>query len=304
MQFAATSTAGPAPLPRTNHTPNAQGLPSPKEANPRPSPLTLGAPQSIVPTATNGQPMSRVSLAKRGSQSSPVEEKNLRPASFLDVAEDLFFWLRQTTWNRLSKRFDRVHGTDTGGTKSLKNLGVAGPRARYGIRYQPIDPSVFRQALGIIQGKTTPRETTFVDLGCGKGRALILASALPFREIIGVELAPSLAECARRNLTIARVANGKIVCQSADEFRFPAGDLVVFLFNPFVGPVFRRAIHNLCRTASGNVFLIYVNVTQGSLLGGMRCFRLREAGAVFQIYQHCPHGKDEPAERPPHGSIA
>jgi hypothetical protein len=29
---------------------------------------------------------------------------------------------------------------------------------------------------------------TFLDLGCGKGRALLVASELPFRDIMGVEL--------------------------------------------------------------------------------------------------------------------
>jgi predicted RNA methylase len=43
-------------------------------------------------------------------------------------------------------------------------------------------------------------ETTFVDIGSGKGRALIIAAEYAFKRIIGVEYSPSLATICRRNL--------------------------------------------------------------------------------------------------------
>lgn len=47
-------------------------------------------------------------------------------------------------------------------------------------------------------------ELTFVDLGAGKGRAMLLASELPFRRIVGVEFSPELCDVARRNLRTNR----------------------------------------------------------------------------------------------------
>jgi SAM-dependent methyltransferase len=212
-----------------------------------------------------------------------------RAVSFFDAAEDAWFWLRQATWNRAFCRFDHRHGTRTGGSEKLTPLGVTGPAARFGRNYQPIDPGVFRRALQAIQAEIVPGETTFVDLGCGKGRALILAAELPFREIIGVEIAPSLAEEARQNLARTGIQNARVVRESADAFAFPPGPLAVYLFNPFVGPIFRRTMLNLCRSTSGNVFLIYIDPTERAVLGGMRCFRLRKAEATFEIYRHGPH---------------
>src|SRR5689334_19801587 len=44
------------------------------------------------------------------------------------------------------------------------------------------------------------RASTFIDYGAGLGRATILASRMPFREIIGVEIDPAAA--ARANVNI------------------------------------------------------------------------------------------------------
>ena len=47
---------------------------------------------------------------------------------------------------------------------------------------------------------------TFVDLGAGMGRAMLLAADYPFRAVVGVELHPTLARIARANLAIWRAA--------------------------------------------------------------------------------------------------
>ena len=62
--------------------------------------------------------------------------------------------------------------------------------------YSGSQPSIVRRALEQIPG---PERYALVDLGCGKGRVLAVASELPFRRVVGVELSPILARAARRN---------------------------------------------------------------------------------------------------------
>jgi hypothetical protein len=45
-------------------------------------------------------------------------------------------------------------------------------------------------------------DEVLLDYGSGLGRLVILAAAMPFARIIGIELSPLLAERARRNLSI------------------------------------------------------------------------------------------------------
>lgn len=117
-------------------------------------------------------------------------------------------------------------------------------------------------------------EFTFVDIGAGMGRAVLLAGEYPFRKVTGVELHPTLARIARRNATVWR-ATGKIrapiriVCRDAVEFRFPAGPCVAFLFNPFAGTVLRRLLTGLANDFAarpGELDILYVNNEHESVL--------------------------------------
>jgi tRNA1(Val) A37 N6-methylase TrmN6 len=42
-------------------------------------------------------------------------------------------------------------------------------------------------------------KASFVDLGCGKGLPLVVATEYPFQRVLGVELAPELCVVARHN---------------------------------------------------------------------------------------------------------
>ena len=67
--------------------------------------------------------------------------------------------------------------------------------------YQPTEPELFRKMLAsLIQAspKIDFREFTFIDIGSGKGRALLMAADYPFRRILGIELLPDLHRVARR----------------------------------------------------------------------------------------------------------
>src|SRR5580704_1717125 len=68
--------------------------------------------------------------------------------------------------------------------------------------YQPTEPGLFTEMIErtVEQARVDLSEFTFLDLGSGKGRTLLMASDYPFRRIIGVELLPSLDEIARENL--------------------------------------------------------------------------------------------------------
>ena len=102
------------------------------------------------------------------------------------------------------------------------------------------------------------------------GRAVLLASAMPFRAVHGVELHPSLVRMARRNAA-AWKREGRALSQirihegDACDFRFPAGPCLVFLFNPFGAPVMRRLLRHLARSFAdrpGELDLLYVNNEQ------------------------------------------
>jgi hypothetical protein len=115
---------------------------------------------------------------------------------------------------------------------------------------------------------------TFIDLGSGKGRVLLMASAFPFKRIIGVEFMPELHRAAQKN--ISGLASDRqqcrpieSICMDARDFQFPDGPLVVYLFNPFSESTFALILENLRRSIEGSarpVYIAYRFTEFGSLL--------------------------------------
>jgi SAM-dependent methyltransferase len=168
--------------------------------------------------------------------------------------------------------FDKQHGVDTSGLISAEDLAQDERKALYSTGYFAVAPSVFRQILmrlGLDFSKYT-----FIDLGSGKGRALLLASEYPFKAIIGVELSPALQAIAVAN--IARYRGPTQQCQNlqsikadATEFAFPDGPLVVYLWNPFEAPVFTRVLANLEAALAREpreIYIVYIQPDLEALL--------------------------------------
>ncbi|MDR5806269.1 class I SAM-dependent methyltransferase [Caballeronia sp. LZ001] len=141
---------------------------------------------------------------------------------------------------------DRMLGTDTGGIYPPES--DSGPGADAGnLPYMGSQPSIVRHAL---QQLGDVRGSTFIDIGCGKGRPMIVATEFPFDAVLGYDLAEPLIEIANRNAEIvARRFPQRIRMQAfvenALELAFPKGDLVVFLFNPFGAALMATLLNNL-----------------------------------------------------------
>jgi predicted RNA methylase len=138
--------------------------------------------------------------------------------------------------------------------------------ARFGLSHIASDPE---QCLDAIAKLTIDfANFTFIDVGAGKGRALILAARFPFRRLIGVEFAVELVKAAEANLAmpaVVRLSRSRIEMIHTDAltFDFPPHDpLVVYLFNPFGASIIRGIAKNLFSSLKQNpqaVEVIYMN---------------------------------------------
>jgi hypothetical protein len=155
--------------------------------------------------------------------------------------------------------FDLSLGVDTVGPVELWRFRIPSANVQHAKRYQAIDPGVLRQALASV--KRDFQEFTFIDVGCGKGRALLIAAEHKFKGLIGVEFASQLTHIAEDNCRRVGVA-ATILYQDAATYRFPTGNLVLYLFNPFGPDVLNPVLDNLLASqiaASSVCYVIYVN---------------------------------------------
>ncbi|GAA3749290.1 class I SAM-dependent methyltransferase [Terriglobus aquaticus] len=178
--------------------------------------------------------------------------------------------------------FDLLHGTETGALIPGDDLATGHRHDRHITAYHGTAPSLFRKLMAQWQPhrRHPLQQTAFVDVGAGKGRAMLLAAELPFRRILGIELHPALAASARRNLErFQRQQTRKtedrpsipMRLEEADvmRLRMPAGPCCVFLFNPFDLVLMDRFLDKLTRDFQGredDLDLLYVNDEQRDLM--------------------------------------
>ncbi len=171
--------------------------------------------------------------------------------------------------------FDARRGVRTSARIEPDTLNVIGPHRASAVRYQPISEGSFHSVLAALThvlNSALPLYS-FVDLGCGMGKVLLLASEHPFRQVIGVEYAPDLAAICEKNIREDRAAPDRragsvtVAVGDAAEFAFPEGPLVVFLFNPFGTPVLASVLKNLCnRSRADETFVVYHNAEHARLV--------------------------------------
>lgn len=192
------------------------------------------------------------------------------------LAGVLWEFARDSTPERLRQRFgDADYDWDY---RVNTTSGAVGWRDRllgmFHSAYQPTDPAAFHEMLDALQqtpsadhtnlGATLNfRDFTFIDLGSGKGRTLLMASDYPFRRIVGVELLPALHAIALENLRQYKSASQKCfaiesICADATTFPLPEGPLVIYLFNPFPESGMRQVATNLEQTLRAHARPAYV----------------------------------------------
>jgi SAM-dependent methyltransferase len=150
-----------------------------------------------------------------------------------------------------------------------------------GFPYLPIRPTTARRVIRSLP-ISDASDYTFVDLGSGKGRMLLIASEFPFRKVIGVEMRSDLHDQALENVQRYRhptAQTSRIDCRLVDatQYDFPAGKLVVYLFNPFsaeiMGQVFQRLDASFEQDPR-EIIVIYVYPEFGFQLKTLRHFKM------------------------------
>ena len=196
---------------------------------------------------------------------------------------------------RADRHFDRSHGTETHSVVENAELhDVTSPNLAHGIRYEPTIALPFARLLRVAR---IPAQGTFVDVGCGKGRVLMLAAQYGFKHVTGVEYSPALCVTARQNLDTIRATRGlqfvaTIHAIDAVDYAFQPRDTVVFLFNPFDDTVLRRVLERLRTSLSTHprpVWFIYHHPVWRSLVEESRLFEettdYEFGGRLFSVFR-------------------
>ncbi len=150
---------------------------------------------------------------------------------------------------RAHEQFDLKYGLDTQTPVLLRQLERSAPGAKYANLYEgaaiPLVHRILRQLSIDMQ------QFTFIDLGSGKGRVLLVAAQYSFKSVIGVEFSKTLHEIAQSN--IAKFVEQQLTKTRPTSVNMDAGEFdfsqftnkVVFCNNPFSAGLMLRVLDNL-----------------------------------------------------------
>ena len=152
--------------------------------------------------------------------------------------------------------------------------------------------------MGVLAPRYASR--SFIDLGSGKGRVLLLAALRPFRRVIGVEISPALHAQAQANAAAfarhnPRARAVECVCADASEYELPEGDLVVFLYNPFDATLLDKACSRMLASIARNpreLDLVYVNPVHFEVIERTGRFERLCRDVALAVYRLRPAGRD------------
>jgi len=199
--------------------------------------------------------------------------------------------LRNAVGKARCRFFDLQHGVRTCGDANLTGLTLVGNNADHGVFYHPAHPKFLFEVFSSL--KIDYQSYTFVDLGSGKGRALLVASEFPFSEILGVEFAAELHKIACENIRCYRsktqkCKNVRSLNLDAAEFELPLTPLVLYLFNPFRPGVLSPVLQRLQRSLISHprkVTLIYAAPFHASLIEQHTALRCVEQSIYHNTYR-------------------
>jgi 16S rRNA G966 N2-methylase RsmD len=191
------------------------------------------------------------------------------------------------------RRFDHDYGVTTHAVLFLTDLDpdAVGDAGAHATHYEAVPVADFKALLALVPREYIPG-ATFIDVGAGMGRAMILAAEHPFKQVCGIEVSPGLYEVAKENIETAR--SRPLRCHDirlhrgdARIWNYPPGDLVVFLFNPFDGEALRTTLASIAgRRNRGQTWLLYHTPVEREVIDAMSEWKnIAEVscGAVFEL---------------------
>ncbi|WP_462220295.1 class I SAM-dependent methyltransferase [Ferruginibacter sp.] len=161
---------------------------------------------------------------------------------------------------------EKKYGIITTGADELKKLEERGIDTDHSTIYMPVSYSLLEEMIEQLNRLTNSSFNHFLDIGCGKGRALCVAANKGFGKVTGIDFSKEFCKAAEKNLSMTRKQfpdlQYKIINNDAFYFEIPNDVDCIFMFNPFDDVIMSGVAENILESFEINsrpITLIYVN---------------------------------------------
>ena len=180
-------------------------------------------------------------------------------------------WNIRIAWHIIKQEIsgEKKYGIDTTGADELRSLEDKGIDISHATIYMPASYDLLENFFSRINLKEYHH---FVDIGCGKGRAICVAASFGAKKITGVELSKDLCVSAKENLQKTKEKYSDFIYDvyNNDAFYFKIEKDVdcIFMFNPFDETIMSGVLENIEASLQKNprkITVIYINPLQKHL---------------------------------------
>jgi predicted RNA methylase len=172
-------------------------------------------------------------------------------------------------WMAFFMLYDNIRGSIKYGSNTfipveLKNLTVTKGDIKAASRYEAVSFYMLENLFTAF--RKISGENSIVDLGCGKGRMMMVAPHFGFVNITGIDFAKEVCEQATANMKIKEKQfpgiEWKVLNQNVEDYDIGSNDSVFFMFNPFTSQVLKRFLKKLdasCEEFPRTTYFIYAS---------------------------------------------
>lgn len=177
-------------------------------------------------------------------------------------------WDAAIAWHvlRNESKGEKKYGINTTGADELEALEEIGIDTTHANIYMPVSYDLLEHIFEKLQLLPNKPTQHFLDIGCGKGRALCVAAHYGFTEVTGVDFSKELIDVAAKNLARTKkkipALDYELYNNDAFYFEIPSNADCIFLFNPFDEVIMSGVVYNILESLKENprvVTVIYVN---------------------------------------------
>jgi SAM-dependent methyltransferase len=158
---------------------------------------------------------------------------------------------------------EKKYGITTTGADTLLALEKKGIDTEHATIYMPVSYTLLEEIFE--QVPVTP-DSHFLDIGCGKGRAMCVAADNGFSKVTGIDFSKEFCTAAEKNLSITKQKfpelQYKVYNNDAFYFEIPTDVDCIFMFNPFDDVIMSGVAENILESFEQHprtIILIYVN---------------------------------------------
>lgn len=182
-----------------------------------------------------------------------------------------YFFYLATNWNpgialhimQQEIAGEKKFGIHTTGADELKKLQHKGIDITHATIYMPASYDILEDIFNHLDSKSIKH---FIDIGCGKGRALCVAAFHGIKKVSGIDFSKEFCEEARENLLKVQqkfpLLQYSIRNNDAFYYDIPSDADCIFLFNPFDETIMSGVVENIEISLKNNpreITLIYLN---------------------------------------------